>query len=185
MSAPPQIAILGWGSLVWRPGQLRLRRRFRPEGSTLTVEFSRRSDRGRLTLVIDRRGNPVVTYAALSDQPTLDEAVEDLRAREGARVRREDVGVAKPNEVVNARDADAGRAIGAWTAEKKLDATIWTDLESEWPEFDLANAVAHLHGLNDADREHARVYFANSPAETDTPLRRHLARWIAGGALPA
>jgi hypothetical protein len=151
----------------------------------LPVEFSRRSDRGRLTLVIDRRGDPVTTYMALSDCPTLDEAVENLRAREGRRVRREEIGVVSGSEVVRSRDVEAGNVIGRWTEERQLDATIWTDLDSEWPEFSPANALAHLHGLNETDREHARIYFANAPAETDTPLRRHIAAWVAGGPLPA
>lgn len=185
MNHRPQIAILGWGSLVWRPGQLPLRRAFALGGPTLRVEFSRRSDRGRLTLVIDRRGDAVTTYHALSDRPTLDDAIESLRVREGARVQREDIGVVNGNEVIHSRDVEAGAAIREWTAARPLDATIWTDLDSEWPEFDFTRAVAHLRRLNDADREHARIYFANAPVETNTPLRRHLAAWIAGGPLPA
>src|SRR5207247_4310952 len=132
------------------------------------VEFSRRSDRGRLTLVIDSRGDPVLTYAAISACPTTDTAIEELRSREGQRVRTEDIGVVVGNEVIRSRDAEAGARIRAWATEKHVGRVIWTDLRSEWPEFSLARAVAHLRDLNDADREHARIYFLNAPAETNT-----------------
>jgi hypothetical protein len=44
-----KIAIVGWGSLIWDPRDLHL------ATAILPIEFSRISDNGRLTLVVDER----------------------------------------------------------------------------------------------------------------------------------
>jgi hypothetical protein len=48
-----RIAVLGWGSLIGDPGDMALADRFEPNGPQLPLEFSRISNNGRLTLVID------------------------------------------------------------------------------------------------------------------------------------
>jgi hypothetical protein len=54
---PPQIAMLGWGSLLWEGGADfdRWRNEWRFDGPTLSLEFSRISSSrlGALTLVVD------------------------------------------------------------------------------------------------------------------------------------
>ena len=82
---------------------------FVPEGPILPVEFSRRSDGGCLTLVIDRRGDPVQTYFAMATCLSLEEAVDSLRKRESKRVTTEQIGVATRAAVVRSRDPEAGR----------------------------------------------------------------------------
>ena len=89
-----KIAILGWGSLVWRPGSLSdqlvpLKDRpkddlyFKQGGPKLPLEFSRISKDGRLTLVIDEQhGTPAPTRYAISKQSDLIEAATDLWIRE-------------------------------------------------------------------------------------------------------
>ena len=79
------IAILAWGSLIWNPGSLHIDGGWRLGGPTLPIEFSRISDNGRLTLVIDEQcGVPVPTRFALSSLPNVDDAVRDLQRREAA-----------------------------------------------------------------------------------------------------
>jgi hypothetical protein len=79
-----KIAVLGWGSLIWKPDGLQTVGRFLNDGPTLPIEFCRTSQDGRLTLVIDRTyGAPCVTYHALSSFHELDTAIENLRIREG------------------------------------------------------------------------------------------------------
>ena len=77
-----KIACLGWGSLIWRPGNLLIQREWFNDGPLLPVEFVRKSDNGRLTLVITETAKPVRTLWALMTTYNLDEAKESLRKRQ-------------------------------------------------------------------------------------------------------
>ncbi len=48
---PKQIAILGWGSLIWSPRDLSMTGQWQP-GPSPPIEFARKSADGRLTLVL-------------------------------------------------------------------------------------------------------------------------------------
>lgn len=78
------IAILGWGSLIWCPGSLRIKTRWRLDGPRLPIEFARISRDGRLTLVIHPSSDDQPTYWAVSELTTLDAARKNLRERESA-----------------------------------------------------------------------------------------------------
>ena len=114
------IAVLGWGSLVWDPRDLRAAAPFAPNGPLLPIEFCRSGD-GRLTLVIDETfGAVCTTYSAPSAIDDLDAAIENLRVREGmqnargvgfvelASGKQSDVAIATPSE--SCRD---NRSLGA------------------------------------------------------------------------
>ena len=82
-----KIAILAWGSVVWKPGSLKdhleNNAKFEQGGPELPIEFSRVSDDGRLTLVIDEEhGRKVTTFVATSSRSELLEARDDLMHRE-------------------------------------------------------------------------------------------------------
>src|SRR4051812_6853424 len=79
-----KIAVLGWGSLVWKPERLRTTVHFSNDGPTLPIEFCRTSMDGRLTLVINETyGASCVSYHAESSFRNLKAAIENLRIREG------------------------------------------------------------------------------------------------------
>ncbi len=79
-----KIAVLGWGSLLWDPRDLRLATPFELPGPSLPIEFCRVSKNRRLTLIIDETfGTLCRTYSATSICNNLSEAVENLRVREG------------------------------------------------------------------------------------------------------
>lgn len=72
--------MLGWGSLLWDPRELPREGVWQRGGPQLTLEFSRVSRDGRLTLVIDRRhGDNCDTYYVLSPRLDVDSAIEDLQ----------------------------------------------------------------------------------------------------------
>ena len=64
-----KIAILGWGSLIWLPKDLKFDTNsgWKENGPVLPIEFARISKDGRLTLVITPNGTEVPTlYAVMS-----------------------------------------------------------------------------------------------------------------------
>lgn len=77
------IAILGWGSLIWDKRDLPIVGDWQAGGPVLPIEFSRVSGDGRLTLVIDEQnGADVTTRYARSERVNLSEAVASLQKRE-------------------------------------------------------------------------------------------------------
>lgn len=79
------IAVIGWGSLVWAPGDLPVQLPWQVDGPRLSVEFARKSRDGRITLVLVDRdvAAPVPTLWAFLRVASLLEARTTLSAREG------------------------------------------------------------------------------------------------------
>jgi hypothetical protein len=126
-----KIAILGWGSLIWDPRELRLAGNWLVGGPILPIEFSRISDDGRLTVVIDERpGADVATRYALSSLSDLDETITDLQKREGTPYRNRigfvDVGRYLTSERAREKHPVACKRIQTWAGHKEFDAVAWT-----------------------------------------------------------
>ena len=77
------IAILGWGSLLWRPESLAMTSAWNPDGPLLPLEFARLSGNNTLTLVIHPASPPQQTYWVTSACPSVADARENLGKREG------------------------------------------------------------------------------------------------------
>lgn len=179
------IVVVGWGSLIWRPGSLRLRTRWRQAGPRLPIEFARISRDGRLTLVIHPGAEDQSTYWALSELTVLDEARDDLCAREGSGLA--DIHhVLRDGRAAEAAPPDIVRLIGEWLARlEDVDAVVWTGLPSNWEEkrqrqFTREDAVEYVKQLeagrdNDA-YSRAREYVTHAPPQIDTVVRRALRR---------
>lgn len=183
-----KIAILGWGSLLWdkRP-QFECFNSCHGEwlfdGPELWLEFSRVSETRKkaLTLVLDKlRGRLCRVAYAASKRPRLDDAIEDLRCREGTC--RSRVGVWSAGDT---QDYSDGRSITAmiasWANAKRIESVVWTNLESNfekhgdtdmWP----AGALQHLQQLPQEDKVQAFEYIRNAPCFVQTPLRDALQR---------
>jgi hypothetical protein len=157
----------------------------------LPIEFSRISDNGRLTLVIDERhGADVPTRYALSPRPTLNEAVTDLQRREGCPP--ENIGFLQvATHRISSRAAErhpaACERIKTWAAEKGFDAVVWTALGRRFKDrinvpFSPAAAVRYLQGLPAPQQQSALEYIRNAPPEVMTPVRQAV---IEAGLTPA
>ncbi len=173
-----RIAILGWGSLIWDPGDLLVQGGWIAAGPVLPIEFSRISRNKRLTLVIDERaGVDVRTRYILSSLEELSDAIENLRRREGAI--RQGIGVFDKSGHVNNEHAKnispiAFERISSWAKDTGLDAVIWTALSPKFLEgrdFSVASAILHLASLQEPERTRAFDYIHRAPAEVVTPLR--------------
>ncbi|MDP1974727.1 MAG: hypothetical protein Q8K37_02015, partial [Alphaproteobacteria bacterium] len=102
IAAPAHVAVLGWGSLITNPGDLGIYGQFVPGGPTLPVAFTRISQDGRLTLVVDPKSDSVqrkpsnVNYPGMDVQTqyllikdnnglNFDKVIGELRKREGTK----------------------------------------------------------------------------------------------------
>lgn len=181
-----KIAIIGWGSLIWDSGELKIIKPWQPNGPKLPVEFARISNNGRVTLVIylGRNDNPSPTSWALSTYDDLGDAREDLRKREVMPdflnvhgVTKEGAPIGPPRGLTTVFST-----VRDWLKKRdQLDAAIWTGLESNWegtPEieqpFSPIAVVAYLKGLRDEKLKLAQEYFVKAPRGIDTPVRREV-----------
>ena len=176
------IYVLGWGSLIWNPGQLKLHARhdWQEDGPHLPIEFARISRRDRLTLVRKKGSAPVpVLWHKMSSAMTLDDALESLRVREGCSTT-EPIGyVDVRSGRQQSRDATFASVVRDWASEKGADQVSWTDLGVNFKrQFGVRHtpehAIRYLKSL--ADRSHAREYVEKAPAQIVTPVRTEIAR---------
>lgn len=182
---PPQIAILGWGSLLWEGGAEfdQWHDDWRYDGPSLRLEFSRVSSSrlGALTLVIDPRHGATTTVAwCLSKRKDPDDAVADLRCREGCSVRC----IARLN--LPAADNELAQRegtteIAAWAQARKLNVIVWTALPSNFEvevkkPFTVPEAIAYLQRLPAQAKVKAAEYIWRAPEFVRTPLRMAVQR---------
>lgn len=167
-----RIAVLGWGSLIWNPGDLRYVGEWQPNGPMLPIEFSRKSGNGRLTLIIDTtKGKKLPTRFVISSFNDLPRAIENLRAREGTST--ENIGYVNLRDNTYRSRTKKSRVIKKWAKQYKFDAVIWTDLPPSFPNkpFTVIRAIKYLKSLNFQDARIAREYISKAPIEIMTPLR--------------
>lgn len=178
-----QIAILGWGSLLWdhRPEFDQQHNGWLLDGPSLKLEFSRisRSRRGALTLVIDPRNDELCPVAyALSKRKDPEDAFCDLRSREGTT--RKNIGyIFIDGSQSHSRDAESLATIRKWAESRKIDVALWTDLASNFNDtcgkpYCVEAALAHIQALDSDGKAKAAEYVWRAPTFIDTPLRRAL-----------
>lgn len=178
---PKQIAILGWGSLLWdgRDDFDRWHDEWRLDGPVVKIEFSRISSSrlDALTLVIDPAyGVDTCVAWCLSRRSTIEDAVADLRCREGTTMKRIGRVVLGAGPVLEDQPAVG---IAAWARQYKLDAVVWTQLASNFESeigrpFSVDEAVAHVRRLHPTGKAKAAEYVWRAPAFVQTPVRSAL-----------
>lgn len=182
---PLEIAVIGWGSLIWCPGNLRIKTRWRSGGPPLPIEFGRISKDMRLTLVILPGSPNQQTYWALSEFGVIEEARQNLRQREGTKPA--DIHfLLKKGEASKDVPLTVREQIAGWLNQRNdVDAALWTGLPGNWgekrgKEFSPKDAVEYLVELeNDKDStqaayDRARQYVVNAPPGIDTPVRKEM-----------
>jgi hypothetical protein len=170
------IACLGWGSLIWDPRSLPIRCEWFKDGPFVPVEFSRRSNDGRITLVIDALSVPVRVLWAQMIPNSLSEAVDALADRENIKKNRSsDIGAWKRGDATPQYIPE----LSAWAEARGVDAVVWTALkpkfdkqEGETPSAD--KVVEYLRRLMGTERDAAKRYIENAPSQIDTEYRRRI-----------
>lgn len=176
------IAILAWGSLVWDKRDLPIQDDWQHGGPVLPIEFSRISDDGRLTLVIDERhGVEVPTQFAFSPKTDLELAITDLQKREGTtqrdRIGFVDMAAGRANPLSLEKHPRATERIRAWCASRRYDAVIWTALGPRFKNagqtepFSAEAALRYVTALPEPVKSKAFVYIRRAPEEVVTPFR--------------
>jgi len=185
-----QIAIIGWGSLIWDLEILtpHVAGAWQMEaGPLLPMEFSRVSPKRKLGLVVcldPEVGVLCQTHIIRSKRRNIHEAIQDLQARERA-----------PDGLIGAYHTDFqhGRMptvvaqVQNWCEAKGWSGAVWTDLEPNFEShtmrgFSVAEGLQYLKTLRGESLEEAYNYIQNAPTQTATPLRAALAKdaWWQG-----
>ena len=179
-----KIAVLGWGSLLWDLDDLTPKVTGDwgvAEGPTLPFEFVRVSDKRNLALVVVidyEHGVECKTSHIESRKLALDEAIDDLAARERAQIA--NIGHCRSHDDgKESGNPDAVTRIRGWLQESPYDAAVWTDLPRNFKErvgvdFSLDAAIGYLSKLPAPSLEEARRYIENAPSNVETPLRAAL-----------
>jgi hypothetical protein len=180
---PPAIAILGWGSLIWdqRAEFDQHHADWVSSGPELPIEFTRvsKTRAGALTLVLDyENGTPCTVAYARSKRSDAEDAICDLRSREGTTWR--NIGyLYADGSAQQAKDNAALVTISAWAKANKFDVVIWTDLSSNFQgvtgtPFSIQSALTYIAELPPAGKAAASAYVWQAPALVTTPLRAAL-----------
>lgn len=170
-----RIACLGWGSLIWNHGSLRIKNKeWFSDGPFVPVEFARQSRDGRITLVIVPSAKPVQVLWALVDYDNIEEAKKQLAQREGITSKNWEskIGCWKrreppPNEV---------STLAEWADVRELDAVIWTALGPKFNCQDVLptpeQVLEYLSNLKGEVKLKAEEYVRCAPHQIDTEYRR-------------
>ncbi|HNP36255.1 MAG TPA: hypothetical protein PKK10_10410 [Woeseiaceae bacterium] len=172
------VACLGWGSLIWDPRTLPIQRHWFEDGPLVRAESLRKSNDGRITLVLDESANPVRSLWAILDASDAGEARSALRVREGVLLKNEKKHIGpwtaeekSPSTILN---------LPAWTKGHGIDAVVWTALPHKFFKDDSVqipsskDIVEHLASLTGSTRDEAERYVRNAPPQIDTEYRRSI-----------
>ena len=125
-------------------------------------------------------GEPCPVAYAFSRREDPDDAIRDLRFREGTTLG--NVGFCFLNgNRTQAKKEDALKRIQDWAMEKEIDVVVWTDLESNFQEksegrrpFSVNAALDHIQALDKEGQTAAMEYVSRAPAFVKTPLQEAL-----------
>jgi hypothetical protein len=177
------IAILGWGSLIWKPKQLPYDGFWRQGGPILPLEFSKVTPTRPLNIVLDPiNGVHCQARFAMSLRTTLAEAIADLKQRESC-----------DDEFIGYLDQENDRSslqeypqqidvedeVRQWCASQGISAAIWTAVPPNFEqcvgvEFSVSAAIEYLKELSQSGLNSALEYIRNTPAEIMTPVRKRV-----------
>ena len=158
-----KIACLGWGSLIWKPGQLPVEGSWYADGPEVPVEFARVSDGGEVATALCLNAGPVQVFWAL--QAVSSEGIPEQRV-DGAGIMLTSHTATGPLET--------------WARSKNIDALIWTALPARTDSTEgrvpgVEEVINYLQQLEGEKRDHARRYIDQVPRQINTAYRRAIA----------
>jgi hypothetical protein len=127
-----------------------------------------------LTLVIDTDHGSANTVAwSLSKRVRPEDAVADLRCREGTQIKN----IEKLVITVDRPEGETSSIVWTWAREKKLDVVVWTNLRNNFADkrkqpFSIEAAKTYLKDLSPESKSKAAEYIWRAPEFIETPLRK-------------
>ncbi len=181
-----KIAILGWGSLIWLPKDLKFDTNsgWKENGPVLPIEFARISKDGRLTLVITPNGTEVPTLYAVSSFDSLNLAVLNLKKREGTNEKY--IGsYNKSKDEFSPIEFPYKDNIKNWIQTSDFDAVIWTNLPEKLnlenmtkTEKDPDGRINYLQNLKGSESALAEEYIRNTPKQIATKYKTQIIKTL-------
>lgn len=172
-----RFACLGWGSLIWEPGDLPISHEWREDGPKMPLEFARKSDDGRMTLVVCKQGTVCPTLWNTLSSTSLEEAREALAKREGLPSNRN----AAFWTGSGASGHHGAELVEAWANKLGFAGVVWTGLPPKSPLTDQSNdhpsiedVISHLSGLTGHSASRAEEYVRRAPNQIATAYRSRI-----------
>lgn len=150
-----KIIYLGWGSLIWNLENLPVKGNWIKSDLKLPLEYSRKSQDGRLTLVIDKmHGRYNNIWYINSKETNLNYAIKALKEREKTTL--ENIGYISYNGNIRSKlSKDLNEKIMKWMIKNKFQAVIWTDLQSNW---NFSNKTAFHYFTKQSDEIKLKIF---------------------------
>ena len=128
-----KMAYLGWGSLLWNYKDLKIGE-WEKTSLKLPLEFSRISQDGRLTLVIDEEnGAENNIWMTPAKYKNIDLAINALKKREKTlKGAISYVNLPKKKYRIRNTSPKIAQQLVMWALKEGLDVIIWTDLSTNW-----------------------------------------------------
>lgn len=168
---------LGWGSLIWEPGDLPISHEWREDGPKLQLEFARKSADGRMTLVVCKDGTICPTLWNTLSSTSLGEARAALAKREGLPSNKNAAfwtGSGAPDHL-------GAEHVEAWANRLGFAGVVWTGLPPKSPVTNKNNdypsvedVIAHLSGLRGHSAKRAEEYVRRAPNQIATAYRTRM-----------
>ncbi|MBY4677441.1 hypothetical protein [Marinobacterium arenosum] len=174
-----QIACLGWGSLIWNPGNLQLSSGWNSDGPNLPIEFARESADGRITLVLVDGVKHSPALWAILRATDIETAKADLAKREGISDKSIKFSIGCWESNSGTSHGKCSEEISRWALGKGLDGVVWINLKygfrSNRDEFPtLTGVIEHLNGLSLDQKCVAEEYVRKTPVQVRTEYRIEL-----------
>jgi len=159
------IYYIAWGSLLWNFKSLRIETEWTKSNIKFPLNFSRISDsgQGRLTLVIDKTGEPNNVYYAKTTLSNLNTAIEKLKTREKTVIK--NIGFINiPSNTFRTSLLDDKKIheLINFAKKNKIDGLIWTEIPPNFNEafgkpYSKESAIEYIESKHDNKKVYNKI----------------------------
>ena len=179
-----KIVVLGWGLLTWDT-ELNKEREFnvvgewKTDGPELPIEFLRHTLDGKIISVINPGSSPVRTLWIESGLEYINQAVSNLRKREGTI--EQNIGYLDINlNLKRTRFSSIIEVIKNWAISKGIEGVVWVDLSSNIDEKDrtVEGLKKLIQNASSKEKESIKSYLMNTHDQIQTDYREDLQNFV-------